>query len=139
MKFKDQSAEKNEKITHRINRIRLKFKEDWEIPQGERKWVLIESDWNLKKYYAGIGADGKISINRIRLKFKDASTSRLDIRPIGINRIRLEFKGKCSGPDMSSVYGINRIRLEFKVAFDKNSALFWLVLIESDWNLKLQA
>ena len=117
MKFKDQSAEKNEKITHRINRIRLKFKEDWEIPQGERKWVLIESDWNLKKYYAGIGADGKISINRIRLKFKDASTSRLDIRPIGINRIRLEFKGKCSGPDMSSVYGINRIRLEFKVGW----------------------
>ena len=56
-----------------------------------------------------------------------------------INRIRLEFKGESSHGARSRQYSINRIRLEFKV----KAKLTWTarsaaVLIESDWNLKVE-
>ena len=57
----------------------------------------------------------------------------------GINRIRLEFKADGQSDRKSTGHSINRIRLEFKDAF---AVIFYnddFVLIESDWNLKLDA
>ena len=57
----------------------------------------------------------------------------------GINRIRLEFKDVNGPCTVISALSINRIRLEFKVPasidFVPRSRI---VLIESDWNLKLK-
>ena len=53
-----------------------------------------------------------------------------------INRIRLEFKAR--GVDICSplFLCINRIRLEFKVTGQQAKGFDYMVLIESDWNLK---
>ena len=56
---------------------------------------------------------------------------------ISINRIRLEFKEHKERIECSMIDCINRIRLEFKgyVRIDKGRHR-QAVLIESDWNLK---
>ena len=76
--------------------------------------VLIESDWNLKKKDKPAGRRSRVSINRIRLEFKEHSRRK---------------QRDCEA-------GINRIRLEFKVIPLGNIQILHLVLIESDWNLK---
>ena len=77
------------------------------------------------------------SINRIRLEFKESSTSQLHVVKIGINRIRLEFKDIYGKEDVVDISRINRIRLEFKVYLCLFLVVCRQVLIESDWNLKL--
>ena len=53
-----------------INRIRLEFKDKkWQFNIGDR-WVLIESDWNLKLINGSIAQTAAQRINRIRLEFK---------------------------------------------------------------------
>ena len=55
----------------------------------------------------------------------------------GINRIRLEFKVKRLKMASRRYKSINRIRLEFKVYhLHTTQEPEFLVLIESDWNLK---
>ena len=100
--------------------------------------VLIESDWNLKPVETLVYVVHLESINRIRLEFKGQKTDRKNQnRRKRINRIRLEFKAKIYNLPLWRYGCINRIRLEFKannspVGIDAN-----IVLIESDWNLKL--
>ena len=54
-----------------------------------------------------------------------------------INRIRLEFKEMQERMRLYEWMGINRIRLEFKENRRHDpQPLPFLVLIESDWNLK---
>ena len=54
-----------------------------------------------------------------------------------INRIRLEFKDSYIGFTCFCESRINRIRLEFKDDHKQDGRKPLLVLIESDWNLKL--
>ena len=82
----------------------------------------------------------EFSINRIRLEFKGKRHGIRLLHMRRINRIRLEFKGK-SSPEISvsASSSINRIRLEFKGnprCYAPSVAA--TVLIESDWNLKVQ-
>ena len=56
----------------------------------------------------------------------------------GINRIRLEFKVKRVIRKNKLENGINRIRLEFKAEYTATTQNASNVLIESDWNLKLE-
>ena len=58
---------------------------------------------------------------------------------ISINRIRLEFKGRLCVSSDATLMRINRIRLEFKDLQIICPCFCALVLIESDWNLKLDA
>ena len=55
----------------------------------------------------------------------------------GINRIRLEFKGIGPGDTQIRPECINRIRLEFKGCSVYFRWMTKVVLIESDWNLKI--
>ena len=55
---------------------------------------------------------------------------------VSINRIRLEFKEDWKALTSTIYYSINRIRLEFKVDRILHFKSFLTVLIESDWNLK---
>ena len=56
----------------------------------------------------------------------------------GINRIRLEFKESKVKSFITPTSCINRIRLEFKELYDLGGDLSKVrVLIESDWNLKV--
>ena len=78
-----------------------------------------------------------LSINRIRLEFKVAGTEFKVNNRECINRIRLEFKGgqhprHCPNRPAR----INRIRLEFKDNGRRRKGIPMVVLIESDWNLK---
>ena len=55
-----------------------------------------------------------------------------------INRIRLEFKDNLGKAQRMVEEGINRIRLEFKAQMFRLVHIHpHLVLIESDWNLKV--
>ena len=76
--------------------------------------VLIESDWNLKHAMMDIDI-AAISINRIRLEFKDIIRFNRCFRKCSINRIRLEFKDATKASETAAAASINRIRLEFKV------------------------
>ena len=59
---------------HRINRIRLEFKEASQATGiTYAVEVLIESDWNLKLFFIRYYTDSENSINRIRLEFKGSS------------------------------------------------------------------
>ena len=55
---------------------------------------------------------------------------------MSINRIRLEFKDRTRQQKPINKRRINRIRLEFKVVHRTFHKTRKLVLIESDWNLK---
>ena len=79
--------------------------------------VLIESDWNLK----------------------EDSGTHSDFRLRRINRIRLEFKGNYLASFLKKQHSINRIRLEFKGQCRVQGFKRCLVLIESDWNLKMHS
>ena len=48
----------------------------------------------------------------------------------------MEFKEVKERLSEKGVHSINRIRLEFKDAHSRNTFGIYLVLIESDWNLK---
>ena len=54
-----------------------------------------------------------------------------------INRIRLEFKGSRKVVIAQNSLSINRIRLEFKDPKQYTVGNRLVVLIESDWNLKI--
>ena len=56
-----------------------------------------------------------------------------------INRIRLEFKDRAlEGAGGTKMNSINRSRLEFKDPCPGFQPFLTVVLIESDWNLKLR-
>ena len=97
-----------------INRIRLEFKETSASRRTSLQIVLIESDWNLKRYKVTIKDECGFSINRIRLEFKAGD---------GVDQAFQRWR-------------INRIRLEFKAFTVFVSVFSSPVLIESDWNLK---
>ena len=125
------------------------------------RYVLIESDWNLKCLPCQDLYHLRIRINRIRLEFKDSSCESCsnvfhvliesdwnlkcpgnlrERRPVlRINRIRLEFKAKHGLFSKVLLPGINRIRLEFKVWSFEGFNIAIYVLIESDWNLKYRS
>ena len=98
--------------------------------------VLIESDWNLKTRTNTSTRRNLLGINRIRLEFKAKYVYISDNRLTGINRIRLEFKADMERCVCEPLKRINRIRLEFKVFYCLWFQIAYLVLIESDWNLK---
>ena len=54
--------------------------------------VLIESDWNLKKYYIYNYIDKKYVLIESDWNLKDGAGGFLSEWTDGINRIRLEFK-----------------------------------------------
>ena len=56
---------------------------------------------------------------------------------LSINRIRLEFKEGQQRHFCSICNSINRIRLEFKEIYCEIFCYISTVLIESDWNLKV--
>ena len=78
-----------------------------------------------------------MSINRIRLEFKGSSVPGSFTSVMRINRIRLEFKVLSGKNGRQRLIGINRIRLEFKDFGNEDMGILEGVLIESDWNLKL--
>ena len=77
------------------------------------------------------------SINRIRLEFKGARPTAIEINHKSINRIRLEFKGR-PGP-AGTMEGTVLIESDWNLKQNNKEIadiVAELVLIESDWNLK---
>ena len=94
----------------------MEFKENWTVRRTDnRDNVLIESDWNLKN----------LAYFQMRYLLHR------------INRIRLEFKVILGIHLFSLYFCINRIRLEFKDPKQYTVGNRLVVLIESDWNLKI--
>ena len=94
----------------------MEFKENWTVRRTDyRDNVLIESDWNLKN----------LAYFQMRYLLHR------------INRIRLEFKGSRKVVIAQNSLSINRIRLEFKDPKQYTVGNRLVVLIESDWNLKI--
>ena len=76
-----------------INRIRLEFKAHNRDAWRTRQQVLIESDWNLKALCSHVPVFLGLSINRVRLEFKEKKFDQAAADLVtGINRIILEFK-----------------------------------------------
>ena len=98
--------------------------------------VLIESDWNLKtvKFCKENHVEAVLIESDWNLKKK--SKDPRQVPPRRINRIRLEFKVSIPARVTGMLSGINRIRLEFKAIRNTDSDFRFVVLIESDWNLK---
>ena len=68
-------------------------------------FVLIESDWNLKYTFLLILVCIWDIINIIRLEFKEGSAMEQEKVTVSINRIRLEFKVATSqGIDVGNLY-----------------------------------
>ncbi len=53
-----------------------------------------------------------------------------------INRIKVEFKENKRLINVTEEKNINRIKVEFKVIFTSFLCFFYIILIESKWNLK---
>ena len=66
-----------------------------------------------------------MSINRIRLEFKDYNYPGIPYSGKGINRIRLEFKAIPAYFVICFLFRINRIRLEFKAASHTGGSRLW--------------
>ena len=99
--------------------------------------VLIESDWNLKWLSRCAVFLFRQGINRIRLEFKGARPTAIEINHKSINRIRLEFKGR-PGP-AGTMEGTVLIESDWNLKQNNKEIadiVAELVLIESDWNLK---
>ena len=116
----------------------MEFKENWTVRRTDnRDNVLIESDWNLKNLAYFQMRYLLHRINRIRLEFKVILGIHLFSLYFCINRIRLEFKGSRKVVIAQNSLSINRIRLEFKDPKQYTVGNRLVVLIESDWNLKI--
>ena len=99
--------------------------------------VLIESDWNLKKTKRRKYIHWSIVLIESDWNLKPEARSTVCIPERSINRIRLEFKVEVNISICRSAVCINRIRLEFKATQAYQRAFLFFVLIESDWNLKI--
>ena len=71
------------------------------------------------------------------MEFKENKKKEIYSLVYRINRIRLEFKVEVNISICRSAVCINRIRLEFKATQAYQRAFLFFVLIESDWNLKI--
>ena len=78
-----------------INRIRLEFKDECRCFYSSYwRCVLIESDWNLKKFLSLEEILGMGVLIESDWNLKDTKDC-IIVVPAGINRIRLEFKDGC--------------------------------------------
>ena len=106
-----------------------------ELIGGSEERVLIETYWNVKEVFDNCNRSGSGVLIETYWNVKNTS-SRLPKPSLCINRNILECKDDSSTDERVQKSSINRNILECKGILENAMIIFYIVLIETYWNVK---